>query len=767
MLSTLVALSLAVQTQAADAASIFPPVNLGDPNITVDSEIFPYLKGSKEFKMVAPYDAGSDWTKLAIPAPKPDAQKLKVLLFVADRDFSNPAFSNILEMRDKQRLITAMSRLSAMMRIVSEGEFELELIPKFVPEPFFSQDEIKQFVMHEFNRYKFDADDSEERGPFSAMIALTGSSPRRIAVGSGALEVNGFHDLGGTKPQLNLEENILKMILTQVFAGSAVHEDLGSVPKTRVASFDSPLSLFNGKFKPLLGVNQYNNQSLNLEWLKENVNAKGLQYKRTDDNQLVEISGRQKSWLDAPVELTKTGSELSYIEKSLTRDGGFAIPMLNGDESRKSFQFELKSASANPVAVQFWTGKGIQHEVLVGDIPDAHHALQSAGAIKVSVDGTWQTVKVNIPKDFAVSGITIGAPLALKFTPRRRDETVNYVFRGFKFSDELGFEEASFMPIAKMDETMLEQMMTAGSIIAKRTALKHLLSQPPVARFKEIYIALGRDIDAFTARHAVLNLIRLPLEITDPVVTMYLKGLVTTAPTEVAREAALLAFEQKPEFATFESVAANTVRKSWRTRLAGVKALAAIDKTNLQAKPAARALLMNCAGQDLAMIRLFALQALNRDVEPERKKLEYALVNDPSEWNRIEVCGKLAKSGTANTSPTDVTVLESSLADESPAVRVLAHTSKALEIIRKELQRKIVDVDPKVRSSALRMLLIQFGDAKVEEYENLLQDDNVFVVKSMFTSYEVVKRKLPDTYLAKMKTHPSAFVRSLVENYGR
>ena len=177
MLSSLIVLSslLGSVSPANTQNPQFPKPDFDPPAVLLDSTMFKYLSPEDKQKQWKPLEVGRDWSNLQVPAIKPDAIKLRVLLAVAERDFSNPEFSNTLEMRDKSRLLEAMGRLKSLFAVVSDGSINFEFVPRFIPEPIFDIREFKQLIDAEFNKSKFESDDTIERGPFAAVIALSSS----------------------------------------------------------------------------------------------------------------------------------------------------------------------------------------------------------------------------------------------------------------------------------------------------------------------------------------------------------------------------------------------------------------------------------------------------------------------------------------------------------------------------------------------------------------------------------------------------------------
>ena len=166
MLSTLIALSSLTFAQASggpnagQGESVFPKPEARNPEVLRDRSIFQYA----DPEQIAPslLRGAVDWSGLKYVPPKPNAIKLKVLLLVFEREFTDPSSSNTLELTDKQRLVATMSRLRSFFSSATGGELDVEVIPRFIPEPIFEPQEATSIETMEYNRFKFEADDREE-----------------------------------------------------------------------------------------------------------------------------------------------------------------------------------------------------------------------------------------------------------------------------------------------------------------------------------------------------------------------------------------------------------------------------------------------------------------------------------------------------------------------------------------------------------------------------------------------------------------------------
>jgi hypothetical protein len=276
------------------------------------------------------------------------------------------------------------------------------------------------------------------------------------------------------------------------------------------------------------------------------------------------------------------------------------------------------------------------------------------------------------------------------------------------------------------------------------------------AKYKSLQpklLQLSTDLEPAIAFGAVQAYGKIGIANDDLIGKAFMNRLVATAPNEFAREAALLYFAEHPEQTTFEAIAPNIVRRSWRTRIATVKALAALDRTDLKAKPAARQLLLTATGQDMAIIRSAALAAMKPEVELERKQLEYSLVNDPSELVRLQCLRQLA----AANAPKEV--LFGSLADDSPYVREHVYEQLPASLHRETLQRMVIDRDTYVRAAAL------YGFAKLSdptqpgEIQNTFAEEHPAVLLALVEGAQKGKWKLPANVFENARKSKSPLVR--------
>jgi len=722
MLSTLIALSSLTFAQASGVAnggqreSIFPKPEARNPEVLRDRTIFQYP--SKVDPKLGPFTQRiEDWSNLSARPVKSDAVKLRVLMLVFERDFVNPSFENTLELTDKQRLIITMSRLRTFFVAASDGNLDVEVIPRFIPEPIFIASEGEEIINREFNKFKFDADDREERGPFVATLVIS-SSDRSIP---GATS---FYQLGGCEPGFGLEMNLAQRISWELgnhLNKRFVDPQAGWQHPLYITQFrtDTSPRLFDPTFREDVGsvANGAPNE------------PKG--FSSTWRNDVATVVG--------PVEVAKIDDALVYTESSILRAGGIAVPYLESG----TLEFKVRTKSKNPLMLV-----GIRKEV-DGVATSGNVTIGESGELRVVPDGSWQTVRL------AASAFRrIECPTEARGRSRNPNEVIRYEFKDFRVVNE------SATPLQKQpmwdfsSSTGLAAALSERTTQLKRAALVQILSSP--AKYKALQpklLEMSTELEPAVSFGAVQAYGKIGIANDDLIGKAFMNRLVATAPNEYAREAALLYFAEHPEQTTFEAIAPNIVRRSWRTRIATVKALAALDRTDLKAKPAARQLLLTATGQDMAIIRSAALAAMKPEVELERKQLEYSLVNDPSEQVRLQCLKQLAVAN----APKEV--LFGSLADDSPYVREHVYEQLPANLHRETLQRMVIDRDTYVRAAAL------YGFAKLPdptqsgEIQNTFAEEHPAVLLALVEGAQRGKWKLPSSVIENAKKSKSPLVR--------
>lgn len=693
---------------------------LGDLNAPVlkDQEFFPYLK---EASAVTPTLSAKDhfgrfgtyfvYKEQPAVVLKPNAPRVKIAVCVFERVFLNPLAAASVESRDKQRILLALNRVRSMFQQMHGGDLDIDIVPKFYTEPVLRAEEMSSLVDHEFNQSVFETEDSEERGPFAAVVKLS-------AVGTSDFE--SVFDLGANRPDAKLEYQLLRRILIGIEKGANNRYGTEMAPEpgavNAVLRNANGLKLIDPRFRATNDV-------------VESVFQQGGSVAETGtlDRQFEFIVGDRT----AVTGLDKFEGTLRYYEQSVTRSGAFLVPVTDGflkKSAPKSVEFEVKPNTFNNLRISFGDGKGYSFGPNAGD-----------AELK---QGEWQ--KVSFPVPAGAKYVEIGA--ADEGSMRLRTELVVYQFKNFSLKDgatAISPREATGLPSKSEYAVALEK---ASSLIEQRRLVDGLRSTNESFKadiaFKKMLLDYSNSIDPFIAYWSAEAYGRLCFDPTAADDQALAATYLRTPPNDYARAAALEWVARWPELSNFEGISPNAVRVSWRTRLAAVQALAAQDRASSKSKLAARQMLYATTMQETAWIRNVALSNLKWSDPEEKRRLEYAGVNEASERVRLSVFGVISNS--MNAIPAEVA--SAVLADDGATYREMVAVSlkgSALGGARDLLRRMVVDIDPRVRRAAMESIL-GYNDANPAEFQNLFADASVVVQMSLLNASRTGKLKLDE-----------------------
>lgn len=754
MLSSLIVLGswLLASKPVESQNSQFPKPDLVIPATLRDTSVFKYLS-SEDLKLERkPFPVGRDWSNLVVPAINPNAIKLKILLAVAERDFSNPNYSNTLEMRDKTRLLEAMGRLKSLFLVVSDGMINLEIIPRFIPEPIYDIQEFKQIIDSEFNKSKFEADDSTERGPFAAVIAISSSHVADQPEIDQDYVVRGFSDIGGSGPDMWFEEALFYVAQSGIRSRLLKHYgafDAGySSQESRSLLIDS-LATMRGEYQAMFDPNFRNDAELVSKWSQLSLRQPGRP-----------IRTPEMAAIQAPASINVTDGVLTYSELSIMRAGKFALPASSQWKAKKALRFEIRTKNHNhmDVALQFEDGTG--QMVSIGDEP---------GMIPFGKDNEWQTITINFPQQ-TILGVTIGAQHEFEGKTRLRAELVQCDFRNFELLSDVSTAPQPVNPNlpAFTDEASIKEALTTGNKTRKRTALANIDLIKGLKGLETTLLSATSDLDAGVARDATKAYFELILaNQPTPEQLANLGKFLVSPPNEASREVALLYIEKSQAYAKFDMVIGNTVRDSWRVRRAAGIALGALLRANIKEKEVCHQMLLSSTGQEMALIRLTAISQLDPEVSLDSQRIEHLMVNDPCESVRLACLKILA---TKSNFPKEK--MFGCLADDSPTLRerIPAALGNKHPLYREFLQKMVVDQDPYVRLSALRKFALLPGVAgettpKIREGEiqSLFSDKHPAVQLELLMGATKYFWKIPAEALDRLKLSPIPNIRAWAE----
>ena len=719
----------------------FPKPDLNPPSALQDSTIFKYLSAEDKQKRWKPLEVGRDWSEVQVPVIKPDAMKLKVLLAVAERDFSNPEFSNTLEMRDKSRLLEAVARLKSLFAVLSDGAISLEVTPRFISEPIFDIHEFKSLINAEFNKSKFESDDSIERGPFAAVIALSSSHVDDKPEPGEDYSVHGFSDLGGSSSDMWFEEALVYVVQSGIFSRMSGHFDSfragysSQEPSTKLID---RLATFRGEYQKFFDPTYRQDSDLVSKWSQQTFREPGRPVK------LPEMAAIQ-----SPAALAVTDGVLNYSELSILRAGEFALPPSDKWPNQKTLKFEVRTKGRNPMAVKIWKKDGTKQEYVFGS---------EAGMIPVATDYNWQTLSIPLPGSDAI-GATIGAPSNYFGKTRIRAELLQWEFRNFDLTGDVS-PAPTMTPTVPVyaSEAAIRDALANGTRFTRRRALANIDLIRGIKGLEPALLAATSDLDAGVAHDAGRAYFELVLSGTpnaEEVATM--AKFLSAPPNESIRCLALNYTAKNSAYAGFDSVIGCTVRESWQVRRSAMVALAALARAGVKEKEGCHQTILTATGQELALIRLSAIEQLNPSIKLDSQRLEYLMVNDPCESVRL-ACLKILAAN--NSIPKEK--LLGCLADDSPSLRERIPVTLGAKnpILREALQKLVVDQDPYVRTSAVQNFAI-LGDVKEGEIQNVFTDKHPAVQMAILQGAAKGAWKIPADSLTRLKESPIPMVRNL------
>ena len=719
----------------------FPSPNVSVPAALQDTSIFKYVSNEDKALQWKPLEVGRDWSNIEVPAIKPDAIKLRVLLAVAERDFSNPEFSNTMETRDKTRLLVAMARLKSLFAIVSDGSINFEFVPRFIPEPIFDVREFKQVINAEFNKSKFESDDSVERGPFAAVIALSSSHVNDSAEPGEDYAVHGMSDLGGSGQDMWFEESLFYVVQSGIFNRISSH--FGgfkaglTIQEPRTLLMDR-LATLRGDFQKFFDPSFRKDGDLVTSWAQLSMRQLGRPMRAPEMAAILE-----------PATISIIDGALNYSELSILRAGEFALPPSAKWGTQKALKFEVRTKNPNPVAVRLWKKDGSKQEYVLGGEP---------GMMPLPTDYSWKEMVIGLSGQEVV-GATIGTPANYVGKSRMRAELMQCDFRNFELVADAAIAPIAIAPSISFDtEEAIREALTKGNKTTKRKALANLEQIKGLKGLEAILLSTAGDLDAGVAHDATRAYFELLLSgqpTADQLTSM--GNFLVAPPNEAAREMALSYTTKNPSFAKFLTVTGNTVRNSWRVRRSAAMALGALARANVKEKEACHQTLLTMTGQEMALIRLTVIAQLDASQKIDSQRLEYLMVNDPCETVRLACLRMLAASGNV---PKEK--LFGCLADDSPSLREripVAFGAKS-PLLREVLQKLIVDQDPYVRLSAIQNFAA-IGNVKEGEIQNIFADKHPAIQMAVLQGAAKGSWKIPADALARYKESLIPAIRAL------
>ena len=711
-----------------------------------DIELFPYLKeqkvvpqwdrqGNSKFPIHFGYDL-SGFKAVSVNQLTP---RLKVLVAVAERDYTDAEGCSSLETRDKQRILVALSRVRSVFQSLHNGLVDVEFVIRFVPEPIFTQGEFEKVIQADYNFSKFEADDSVERGPFAAQLLYNTS----VSLGSSVFAK------GVARPDSTFEKEVLFDLLRTL--DKQVKDRIGGSPYGQVGSITDGLRNVPG-IKLLDPAYQANADAVYDLFAKTDGNA------FNGDNPLLNAKAIASNH-SSEIKLDKVDGSLRYIEESVTRSGKFFVPIpvsevdASGTVRAKAIEFDVKAATVNPLSIVFEDGLGKATEYRFG-------ALES----DVIVEPALEYKRIRFPIPAGTKTIKIGA--AFEKTTRMQSELVLFQFKNFSFNqDTVSLVSSRTRWVAPLANELTSALGKPMSQLDRRRLVSSLsregLDFHTNVEFKKALADYFNSLDAFVAYRSAVAYGRICFDPKNSDDVALAVQLLQGPPNEYVREAVLGWVDKFPDISNFEGLAPNAVRSSWRVRLAAIGALNAQERGNSKSKIASRQLLLTSTMQESAVVREAAILCLNTNDSDEKRRLEYTMVNEPCELVRFKALEHYLK-GLGEISSD---VASGILADDSPTLRQKVAQSSVIVNAkggRDLLRRLVVDIDSRVRVATFQALL-KFADLRSEEYQNLYADRSPMVQYALALAAREKRLVLPDEVKATLKMSAWSEVRTLAE----
>ena len=219
--------------------------------------------------------------------------------------------------------------------------------------------EFKQVINAEFNKSKFESDDSVERGPFAAVIALSSSHVNDSAEPGEDYAVHGMSDLGGSGQDMWFEESLFYVVQSGIFNRISSH--FGgfkaglTIQEPRTLLMDR-LATLRGEFQKFFDPSFRKDGDLVTSWAQLSMRQLGRPMRAPEMAAILE-----------PATISVVDGALNYSELSILRAGEFALPPSAKWGTQKALKFEVRTKNPNPVAVRPWNDAAADRLYLEGN----------------------------------------------------------------------------------------------------------------------------------------------------------------------------------------------------------------------------------------------------------------------------------------------------------------------------------------------------------------------------------------------------------------
>lgn len=696
-------------------------------------EGFRYAGASRE--TFRPFRAPGDW-KGIVAGPDPSAGvvwRTKVFLLTKSDATDEVRGALVprraaLEETDAARAVAAILRLPAIVAAATDGKVRLQLdvttdeVP--VPE---TAGWVERYVGPRVNEGRYEAEDKVERGPFESVIVVrpgvgtltlapraSGATPVAVvpfAVASGAAE--------GT-----LEETLLDGWFAAAEARTPRYQ--GGVAgitlirddwATATAPVPAPITTVAPAFRP----------TVDIPFVP------------------AAIEGEYAATLgDDP----EKGRVLTVTEKGLFRAGGLALPApaapldLGTDGT---LRIEARSNSFYPIAFRAFFQGGGQADLVLGD--DALANVEKPRAVArapFAYDGKWQTARFDLRRlggGKALVGLAVAPSSAMSVAERRARGPISVTLATISLTDEAALEASSEDPTARLAARRANPTAAGLTDVDERVKLNaavgyQSVKDPAVVPALQ---TLAADINPLIAEAAVSAL---AVQGT-PEALLAVRTIVRVGTNERARSAAALALSRldtAPK--TANEILPLFANRSWRTRLAAVRALAAYRT------PEAGIMRMAMIEQADPEIKLAVAESADPKQDYEARKMLYSVVNEP--WDAVRVASALRLVDAAE--PSFVAEALKIVRDDSVGARRLFLErlgARKEERFRPTLRIGVTDKDPFARAAALRGLAL-LGNVEIGEIRPAFEDASPFVQSALLDAAEAGKITLPAEVSARL-----------------
>jgi len=604
---------------------------------------------------------------------------------------------------EMDRIREALDLFEKSAEAESGGALDIQIDLKTDATPFYrlpsqAVDPLVSSIRTRFNEASFESDDKSFRGPYSGVM-IVDPQPGSWAEGSPLRKKNPVISMRFGTPV-----GFLSLLPTNAGSGTAaVAEDF--------------LALWRGEVALKSGV-----EGRVTDW--KTVPAPGSVFwaKAQTGTPISAFKPLEPTGLGLFGEITRgeteNGPAIKVIVNSGPREGQFLLQDGLGVDlgTTPLLEFWMRTTAIDPLELRLGNER-----VAIGWYPGATHWVEPTR------DGKWQKVTVGLGAG-KVDTIVLAVPDAT-----RSQENMQYGVREFEIAGIRFIKGDTPLTSAIPADESLRIALTSGSVADCEAALSNPATSvklaalyrlavgpnpPTIEGFKRL-VELSKNPDPMVAVYAIRAMARSQT----PEAAEALKYNLEVGPFEHSRLGAAWAMGEIGTEATTPLLATMLTAREWRSRLAGIEALAKFPtRENI--------IIM------LAMLpdpepenRRAICQEVDLKMDLANRRLLFMAVNDPVEEVRIAAYRNLLTNGLDEFRAEAM----KGVREESPYVRsevLRAMSNKPDAAYRRYILIGLSDKDPRVRYAAIEALWQQPGDIRREELESVLQDPDEEVRKA-------------------------------------